>query len=406
MACIVSPTDPNPVVGFFQFLADPIGKIVELIARLIMAAAINVYGALIEKIPTISSDDSAESVSAQTQWVVVYAAIASLIVAAVRMAMERRGEAGFTALRGLARVILVAGAGTAVVTALASLSDRYADHLFAVGAQEQLSSIACGSNGGLEKFLLLIVALLLLVAAIVHTLLLYIRLGVMVLLLGTLPLAAAASMTDWGSGWWRKHIGWLVAWLLYKPAAALVIYAGSTMTADTGTSDVHTRIAGIGVMLLSAIALPALLKLVVPATAALGTSNPMGAAAMAAPGAIASGARSLMPGLSGGMGAGASGASGASGAPSSPSSPPAAVAGAVGAVGKQAAAAADGGRPGGGGQAPAGPSGAGGGGGGGSAPGAAVGAAALGAAATVAKGAMKATAHSLDGSDGAAGHNR
>ncbi|MGX1541097.1 hypothetical protein, partial [Streptomyces adustus] len=307
------------VKGFFDFLGDPIGTIVELIAKTILAGAIAVFGALATGVPTLTGTTTAKNVNGQTQWLVVYLAVGSLLFAAARMAIERRGTAGTSALKGLLRVILVSGASTTVVLAAAAVADDYSTHLFNTGAQDVLTKVgACSDGSGIEAFLLLVLAFLLLIAGIIQTILMYIRLGVMTLLLGTLPLAAAASMTDWGGGWWRKHIGWMIAWLLYKPAAALVLYAGSEMIVSSddgnqGGNAVNERIAGIGVMLLSAVALPALLKLVVPATAALGGASAYGSGAQAAGGALASGARSLGGSGSGGGSQGRSGPSGASG---------------------------------------------------------------------------------------------
>ncbi|MFJ4633958.1 hypothetical protein [Streptomyces sp. NPDC088847] len=343
-ACSTGNPAQNVIVGFFDFLGDPIGTIIRGIAQSVLAGAIAIFGDLTVSIPTLSSDDSAQQVSDSTQWIVVYTAVGSLIFAALRMALDRRGEAGQTALKGLLRVILVAGGATVIFTALARLSDRYADFLFKSGADKQLQDIGCQVGGStVEPFLLIILSLLLLIAGVIQTILLYVRLGVMILLLGTLPLAAAASMTDWGNGWWRKHIGWMIAWLLYKPAAGLVMFAGSAMIASDGGDGIQEQIAGIGVMLLSAISLPALLKLVVPATAALGGGSNGMSGVMSAGANLASGAksgggsgRSSMPGMPGGMGGGGS-SSGPSGS-AAPSGAQAARAGGGAAAGATAAA--------------------------------------------------------------------
>ncbi|MEU8677802.1 hypothetical protein [Streptomyces sp. NPDC048560] len=404
----------DAITGFFDFLDDPIGTIVSGIANAVLAAAIAAFGELTVSIPTLSSTTTAQKVNNQTQWVVIYTAVGSLIFAAIRMAIERRGEAGTTALKGLFRVILVAGAATTVVTMLARLSDRYADFLFDEAVHEQLrQNVGCQDSTGIESFLLLVLAFLLLIAAILHTILLYIRLGVMIVLLGTLPLAAAASMTDWGNGWWRKHIGWMIAWLLYKPAAGLVMYAGSAMIANDQANGIQERIAGIGVMLLSAVALPALLKLIVPATAALGGGNGVGEGVSAVGGAVASGAKSVASGGGSAGGGGPAGKSGPSGAPSAGGSAGApGSAGGTGAAGQQSAgSAAAAGQ-----QSGAGAAGAGGAvgsataGGAGAAGGAAAAAgpagAALGAAMAAAQGAGRIASGALDGADGDAGHNR
>ncbi|ALV36036.1 hypothetical protein [Streptomyces sp. CdTB01] len=393
--------------GFFEFLGDPIGTIVELIAKTILAGAIAVFGALTTGVPTLTGTTTAKDVNGQTQWLVVYLAVGSLLFASARMAIERRGTAGTTALKGMLRVIAVSGGATTIVTAAAAVADDYSTHLFNTGAQDVLTKVgACSDGSGIEAFLLLILAFLLLIAGIIQTILMYIRLGVMILLLGTLPLAAAASMTDWGGGWWRKHIGWMIAWLLYKPAAGLVLYAGSQMIVSSqaggqGGNAVNERIAGIGVMLLSAVALPALLKLVVPATAALGGASAYSGAMQSVGGGLATGARSLGgSGGSGGQGSpGPSGASGGSGGSGS--------SGASGASGSDGAGGASGG----------GKSSAGGGGsaagGGGAASGAGRAAAAAGgpagvaiaAAVTAAQVVGRAASGSLEGADGDQGHN-
>ncbi|MFF7052865.1 hypothetical protein ACFY94_31400 [Streptomyces griseorubiginosus] len=310
----------DAITGFFSFLGDPVGTVIGLIAKSILAAAIAVFAGLADSVPTLDDTTTSNDLSDKTSWIVVYLAVGSLLFAAGKMALERKGTAGVTALKGILRVVLVAGAATTVCLAAARIADSYSTYLFNDSVQNALDNIgACGDNSDIQSFLLLILAFLLLLAGILHTILMYIRLGVMMIMLGTLPLAAAASMTDWGAGWWRKHIGWMISWLLYKPAVALVLNAGMTMISQgkTGTNpNVNTRIAGIGVMLLSAIALPALLKLVVPATAAMGTGDPMAAMGQAgsqlATGAVQVGA---MSGGSGGAGgeSGQKGPSGASG---------------------------------------------------------------------------------------------
>lgn len=290
----------DALVGFFKFLGDPIGSIIKGIADLIMAGALAAFGALTEGIPTFAPTES-KPVQGQLNWLVVYTAVGSLIFACIRMATERKGDAGTTAMKGMVRLILVAGGSTAIITAAAAVGDDFASHLYESAVKKQLETVGCGSSKDIPAFLYLILAFLLLLAAVVHGIMLYIRLAVMIVLFGTLPLAAAASMSDWGGGWWRKHIGWMIAWLLYKPAAALVIFAGTTLLTDGdreggggGQVDkIHLKIAGICVMLLSAVAMPALLKLIVPATAALGGGSAQSAAFSAVGGGLATGARAI-----------------------------------------------------------------------------------------------------------------
>ncbi|GAB7046241.1 hypothetical protein [Catenuloplanes indicus] len=290
------------------------------IASAIMRAAASLFGELALRIPTLSQDPEINhKIGLQTNWLVVTIAVASLLFAAARMALERRGQPGVVAIRGVLRLILVAGAGSFVLIQLALLSDRYTEHLFEAGVKEQLKTIASCDNADISTFLIIIIGLLLLIAGLVHIVLLYIRLGVMVLLVGTLPLAAVASMTEWGSSWWRKHIAWMTAWLIYKPAVGLIFYVGATMISFEGQNAVQQKIAGCGVLLMAAVALPGLLRLVVPATMALGNSDGASSAVASGAGAAAQatgaiGSAGMRYARGGGKGGGKSGGRGATGA--------------------------------------------------------------------------------------------
>lgn len=292
------------------------------LASAILTAAVNLFTNIANDIPTFNKDDdTVNKIGTQLTWLVIVIAIASLLFSASRMALERQGTAGISALRGLVRMVLVTGAGTWVIRALADAGDKYSNYLYEAGVKEEIKTIAeCGTHGGVA-FLLILVGLLLLIAGVIHIILLYIRLGVMVVLTAALPLSASASMTEWGSSWWRKHIAWLVAWLVFKPATGLVIYAGVVMINASSSNAIQQKIAGCGVLLLSAVALPALLRLVVPAAAALGASDGVAgiaAAGGAAAGRLATGAvankAAKHSGAAGGGSGGGSGRQGPSGA--------------------------------------------------------------------------------------------
>jgi hypothetical protein len=279
--------------GVTKLFDQGIDGILSSIASSILTAAVNLFTDIASSIPTFGGDDSINQITAQLNWLVIVVAVASLLFSAARMGMERQGTAGIAALKGLVRVVLVAGAGTWVIQRLAAAGDNYTNYLYEAGVREQIKTLAqCGTSGGVA-FLLILVGLLLLIGGIIHIILLYIRLGVMVVLTATLPLSAAASMTEWGSSWWRKHIAWLVAWLVFKPATALVIYSGTVMINATSDNATQQKIAGCGVLLLSGVALPALLRIVVPAAAALGSSDGaagVGASAAGYGGKLATGA--------------------------------------------------------------------------------------------------------------------
>ncbi|BCL25525.1 hypothetical protein ACFFS2_08775 [Streptomyces aurantiacus] len=282
-------------LDFLGMFGDPIGTMINMVAKIVINGAIGIF----QSVGGIDStnDEAAAKISNQTRWITVYLACGSILFAAAKMALDRRGESGQTAVKGVLRVLLVSTAATALIGTFVDLMDRYSQHLLRGSLINLMEGIDC--NGGVPDMLLLVIGCLLIISGIIHALLMWIRLGVMVMLMGTLPMAAAASMTDWGGTWWRKHIGWMTAWLLYKPTVGLVLYSGAIMvdaseTNSTGanTNNADTQIAGMGLLLLSAIALPALMKLIVPATAALGGDS-AGDATMGIAGGLASGAKSL-----------------------------------------------------------------------------------------------------------------
>ncbi|MEU9140792.1 hypothetical protein AB0D33_33350 [Streptomyces sp. NPDC048404] len=246
-------------------------------------------------------------IDAEVDWLVGYVAVASLLIAAIHMALERKGQPMKQAFMGMWKVILVGAVAVPVVQALTRASDLYAQDVYAKSDLGDQASTMLGVLTLDQPGLILIFGLLVMLSSFVQICLMYIRIGVMIMLVGTLPLAAVSSMTGWGEGWWKKHVGWLAAWLLYKPAAALIIYSATSMTKDTKNLD--QTIAGLGMLIMAVFALPALLKLIVPATAALGGTSG-GTVTVNAVNNVATGAVSIAAGGAGGGGGGAAGPQG------------------------------------------------------------------------------------------------
>ncbi|MFD7285442.1 hypothetical protein [Streptomyces sp. NPDC059863] len=297
--------------------SDPIAEMMRMVAKIAMRGAFSIF----EAVGSIGSYDKESSgvINRQTQWIVMYLAVGSILFAAVKMALDRKADSGETALKGVLRITLVNTLASSVLITFTALMDRYSAHLFTGALENLMDGIDCSDR--IPAMLLLILGCLLIVAGIIHALLMWIRLGVMIILMGTLPLAAAASMTEWGGTWWQKHIGWLIAWLLYKPTVSLVFFSGSVMVNaqassvdDEGASAVNVQVAGMGVLLLSAIALPALMRVIVPAMESLGSEG-ADKAASSITGGIATGAKAIGGGAASlaGVGAGALKPSGASG---------------------------------------------------------------------------------------------
>ena len=217
-------------------------------------------------------------------------------------------------------------------------------------------------------------------ATVIQIMLMLVRGGMLVLLVGTLPLVAAFSNTEMGLQWFRKAGAWLVAFALYKPAAAIVYAVAFDLAGQPGALAL---LDGVMMLVLAILALPALLRFVVPATSALAGGGgaggmlagaaggaiamrmPTGAASVAqAPAsaygqgrsggpsgaALAGGGPAAAAGMNGGAGQsgasgqnGQSGASGSTGTAAPASSAPASGAGAAGGAGSAGGGAASGG---------------------------------------------------------------
>jgi hypothetical protein len=265
-------------------------------------------------------------IEGDTSWIVTSVAVVCILAAAAQMALRRRGQAATVTAMGLARLVVVSAGATFIVEAAGKLADAFSGELMASahlgpgwGAVISVGAIS-GAIGPGSDALMLIIALLVIFSSLIQLMLMILRAGLLVVLTGTLPLAASASMSEWGESWWRKHLGWLTAWLLYKPAAALLFAAAFHLT--QGKTSVIEVLSGLMLLVLSVLTLPALLRVIVPATASLGAASG-GPLAMAAIGAVATGAIKVAGitatgGASAAAGAGSMGASGAPGPTGTP----------------------------------------------------------------------------------------
>lgn len=343
-------------------------------------------------------------------WIMLAVAVGAAIVGAIRMAVTMRAEPGKDVFFGLLRLIVVAGAGVGIVALLVQAADAFSIWIIDRSTDCNLASddstcfgrtisnlLQLSTTGtaagmpGLGALLVIILGVIAIIVAVVQIILMLARAGMLVVLTGILPLSSAAAMSgEAGKGWFNKNVAWLVAFILYKPAAAIIYaaafqLAGTDVFKDDGTGLISV-ITGLMMMLLALVALPALMRFVTPMVGAMAGGAGGGMIAAAGVAAIPSGAAQIGR-LGGGSGGGSTGgpppaaATGSTGAAGS--------AGAAGAQGQAGAAAASRGAAAGGGGAAAGAGAAAG--GGGAAAGASSGAAAgpWGAAAGAAVGAAK-----------------
>ncbi|UZJ27019.1 hypothetical protein RHODO2019_18685 (plasmid) [Rhodococcus antarcticus] len=297
----------------------------------------------------------------------ILAAVVGLIICAAKMAITARGEHGAEGLKMLARLVGVAGAGAAVVALLVASGDAFAPWIIeqATGAPFEQSAptiITREALGSMTALLAILVAVFALFGSLAQVLFMILRGGMLVVLVAVWPLAASLSSTEQGLGWYKKINAYLIAFVLFKPVAAILYSAGfllltggnATTSDDPSVDATIGTLQGLALLTVAALALPALLRFVSPLTSA-GSGSMSGAAALA--GTVAVGAAVVTMG-GGAAAAGAGGGASAGGAASG--------AGAGAGAGAGGGAGAAGGQgPAGGGGSPGGSSGGSGGGSGG-----------------------------------------
>src|SRR5690625_1214575 len=194
-------------------------------------------------------------------------------------------------------------------TSLWLLEQAHGDQAEASFSSLMGSSAALMSLSG-AAFLIYV---LLFLGAIVNFVFMLFR-NVMFLLLSVfIVVLAASSGTEAGQQAWRKANGWLLALLLFKPVAAAIYALGFRLMNQGSTSEgadelvdgLVSSLTGLLVLVLASLALPALIKFVVPA-AATGSGAFSGGAALGATAGVAAGAAVVA--ATGGAGAGAAGA--------------------------------------------------------------------------------------------------
>ncbi|MFC7344951.1 hypothetical protein [Saccharopolyspora griseoalba] len=249
-------------------------------------------------------------------WYMFIFGFLGLLIGAAKLALADNGgqqlrETG----QGLGRWILLSTAGTAGLSLAVQAGDAFSTWIIHRAAGKDLGAAVGGyllfsSTPGASQTLIIILALIALIAAFVQAALMFVRAGMLVLCAGVLPLAAAAGI---GGGAGKKTLdkilAWMIAFVLFKPTAA-VVYAASfwTISAD----DPNAQLAGIFMVVLASCAMPALMRVITPHVEGLTGSGGSSGAGMAAGQAAASGARMLSSG-SGSSSAGRSGGGGGGG---------------------------------------------------------------------------------------------
>ncbi|AOY73914.1 hypothetical protein IG195_20195 (plasmid) [Arthrobacter sp. TES] len=224
-------------------------------------------------------------------------AVLAVILGGIRLIWEQRGAPLKDLLRSLVTLTLVSGLGLGVISILVIAADAFAAEIIqrstdGRGFAESMQLLVMANQTGVGVFILIVLGLIGLLASLVQIVLMVVRSGMLVILAGILPTTAAFTNTEMGRQWFQKAVGWTIAFILYKPAAAIVYSVAFLLMGNSGVKDALIgSITGFTLMVVALFALPALMRFVTPMVGAVASGS--GAAAGAAVGAIATGAVSL-----------------------------------------------------------------------------------------------------------------
>ncbi|WP_235425845.1 type IV secretion system protein [Clavibacter michiganensis] len=321
------------------------------------------------------SDTTIGFLQNSTWYIVLVMAVGSVVLAGIRLAWTQRTEPVRELVRSLLTLVMVSTIGLTVIQLAVQLGDAFAVGILHAATDCDVSVvsgdcfgrniaaiISITADNAIGAIGILILALIAILISYVQIAMMIVRSAMLVLLAGILPLTASFTNTPTGNQWFRKSLGWLTAFILYKPAAALVYAAafrliGTDLFAKDG-QGVWSILTGMALMLIALVALPALMRFIAPMVAPAGgvsgaaiAGGVMGAAGEAASGAIkqagSMASRSNGGGGGGGAGAGPSGAANASAGARSGTAAKGAAAGAKAGAGAGASGAAAGGAAGG-----------------------------------------------------------
>jgi hypothetical protein len=255
----------------FEAFEDVIVKAVEAVLKAVGTLWIDI------NVPPIGDADgkpigTVAFIQTQTHWILIAAATIAVIIAGIQMAVSQRGEPLRDVLKSLLTMAVVSGAGVAFASTLIEVSDSFSqwiideaieDSTFAEKLTKLMDPVG---DGGLGLILTIVIGITIVSVSLIQLGLMVVRYGMLVLLVGMLPLTAAATNTEVGMAWFKRAVGWLAAFILYKPIAAIIYASAIKLIGAPSGAPTMTVLTGVAMMLMAVVALPALLRFVSPKT--------------------------------------------------------------------------------------------------------------------------------------------
>jgi type IV secretion system protein TrbL len=262
---------------------------------IVMSSGAAIVAAVLPGMGTSGGSDAVAYIQDSLWYYTAGLAVLSVIIGGARMAYTQRLQPAQELLRSLLTLVIVSAAGLSGLGLLSAMFDSFSSWILDGATTQNFGAnittlISIGASSGLGLIIELVVGCVAIFLSVVQILLMVIRGGMLVLLAGILPTAAAFTNTKVGQQWFQKCVGWLIAFLLYKPAAA-VVYAtafrltGANVFEDDGTGIIKI-ITGLALMTMALVALPALMRFIAPMVSAVGGGAGGGVALAAAAGSV------------------------------------------------------------------------------------------------------------------------
>jgi len=321
------PSIPGKIAGgIIDQLADEVTKAVGNAVASVGTLWVKVGTPNLTSSDGVSPSDTVGFLQGSLFWYMTALAVLSVIIAGAKMAYEGRAQPGKELAKGLVTLVVVSGAGLAILALAVTASDEFAKWIIDSSLKGTdfgtniTALLGLGAVTGLGAIIVIVLGLIALLASFVQIMLMVLRGGLLVIMAGVLPISAAGTSTEPGKVWFKKVVGFMVAVVLYKPAAAIV-YATAFRLAGSDVfhgDGLVSALAGLVLMILALVALPALMRFVMPMVAAVGTGSGGGSAAAAgAMAAAPTGALNIPRGGGGSSNGAAPASAGKGGAPPS-----------------------------------------------------------------------------------------
>jgi type IV secretion system protein TrbL len=329
MSCSINPLSWGDCAG--DLLSKAAGGLASAGFDAVVTEFAEGVGSIVKTLATFWTDVPTEKLStaagtpvgmltAMLDWVMLVVGLLSILLVAAHMALTHRGDALADAGTGIVRFILVTSCQVPAIALLAGAGDEFSRWIINTAADGNFDGRVAAvfgtalAGGPLGTAVVFIGCLLAIVASIAQVIAMVARNGVLIITAAASPVAAAAAIYKGNEEMWRKLWMWQLAFVLYKPVAATV-YAAAFVTIGNGKSATD-QLSGLALMIMSVLALPALLRLMMPISARISAGGGGGALAGAAIAASGIGSVLAARHTGGGGGSGGSvpqGPSGASG---------------------------------------------------------------------------------------------